>query len=117
MKRNQNKPLRIFAGLSSFETIAMFRRGLFYCYLSIYLKNFLGLSVTETTLFATVPMILNSFFQTFVWGHFSDRYQLRRTLIICGELMGGWGPSWCGIFTKRPKEIFRPVTSSSQALP
>ncbi len=69
----------------------MFRRGLFYCYLSIYLRNFLGLSVTETTLFATIPMILNSFFQTFVWGHISDRYQLRRTLIIWGEILGGAG--------------------------
>ncbi|MCP3921533.1 MAG: MFS transporter [Desulfobacterales bacterium] len=85
------KTNRIFAGLSSFETIAMFRRGLFYCYLSIYLRNFLGLSVTETTLFATIPMIMNASFQTFVWGRISDKYQLRRTLIIIGEVMGGIG--------------------------
>ncbi len=85
------KTNRIFVGLSSFETIAMFRRGLFYCYLSIYLRNFLGLSVTETTLFATIPMIMNASFQTFVWGRLSDKYQLRRTLIIIGEIMGGIG--------------------------
>jgi len=64
----------------------MFRRGLFYSYLSIYLRFFLGLTVTETTLFATLPMILNVVFQTFVWGGISDRHQKRRTLIILGEL-------------------------------
>lgn len=64
----------------------MFRRGLFYSFLSIYLRFFLGLSVTETTFFATFPMILNVLFQTFVWGAISDRFQKRRTLIILGEL-------------------------------
>jgi MFS family permease len=71
--------------------LAMFRRGLFYSYLSIYLRHFLGLSVTETTLFATLPMAVNIIFQTFVWGAFSDKYQLRRTLIISGEILAGFG--------------------------
>jgi MFS family permease len=71
--------------------LAMFRRGLFYSYLSIYLRHFLGLSVTETTLFATLPMVMNIIFQTFVWGAFSDKYQLRRTLIISGEILAGFG--------------------------
>jgi len=71
--------------------LAMFRRGLFYSYLSIYLRHFLGLSVTETTLFATLPMVVNIIFQTFVWGAFSDKYQLRRTLIISGEILAGFG--------------------------
>ena len=71
--------------------LAMFRRGLFYTYLSIYLRFYLGLSVTETTLFATIPMILNVTFQTFVWGVLSDRYQLRRTLVIVGEALAGIG--------------------------
>ncbi|MCP4343911.1 MAG: hypothetical protein GY795_00090 [Desulfobacterales bacterium] len=39
----------IFLDISSFQILAMFRRGLFYAYLSIYLRYFLGLSVTETT--------------------------------------------------------------------
>ncbi len=80
-----------FIGLSSFEMMAMFRRGLFYAYLSIYLRRYLGLSVTETTLFATFPMIFNILCQTFVWGKVSDRFQLRRTLIIVGELLAGAG--------------------------
>lgn len=77
---------KTFLGISSFQALAMFRRGLFYTYLSIYLRFFLGLSVTETTLFATFPMILNIVFQTFVWGGISDKYQKRRTLIIVGEI-------------------------------
>ncbi|MHA2272967.1 MAG: MFS transporter, partial [Candidatus Hodarchaeales archaeon] len=60
-------------------------------YLSIYLRFYLGLSVTETTLFATIPMILNVTFQMFVWGVLSDRYQLRRTLVIVGEALAGIG--------------------------
>ncbi len=80
-----------FFGLSSFEMLAMFRRGLFYAYLSIYLRHYLGLSVTETTLFATVPMIVNILCQTFIWGRISDRFQLRRTLIVIGEILAGIG--------------------------
>jgi len=77
---------KTFFNISSFQILAMFRRGLFYSYLSIYLRFFLGLSVTETTFFATFPMILNVLFQTFVWGPVSDKFQLRRTLIILGEV-------------------------------
>jgi MFS family permease len=80
-----------FLGVSSFQMLAMFRRGLFYCYLSIYLRHYLGLSVTETTLFATMPMLSNILFQTFIWGKISDKYQLRRTLILVGELLAAVG--------------------------
>jgi predicted MFS family arabinose efflux permease len=75
-----------FVGVSSFQVLAMFRRGLFYSFLSIYLRFFLGLTVTETTFFATFPMIVNVLCQTFLWGKVSDRTQKRRTLIILGEL-------------------------------
>jgi len=78
---------RTFFNISSFQVLAMFRRGLFYSYLSIYLRFYLGLSVTETTFFAFFPMVLNIVFQTFVWGPMSDRYQKRRTLIILGEVL------------------------------
>jgi MFS family permease len=91
LNQQDQKSHRIFFGISSFQMLAMFRRGLFYSYLSIYLRHFLGLSVTETTLFATLPMVVNIIFQTFVWGAFSDRYQLRRTLIISGEILAGFG--------------------------
>jgi MFS family permease len=82
---------KVFVGISSFQALAMFRRGLFYAYLSIYLRHYLGLSVTETTLFATLPMVMNIVFQAMVWGPYSDRTQLRRTLIIAGEILAGAG--------------------------
>ena len=71
--------------------LAMFRRGLFYTFLSIYLKEFLNLSVWETTLYATLPMIMSVIFQNFVWGPISDKFQRRRTLIILGEILAGIG--------------------------
>ena len=91
MKLQSQESHRVFLGISSFQMLAMFRRGLFYAYLSIYLRHFLGLSVTETTLFATLPMVMNIVFQTFVWGAVSDKYQLRRTLIMSGEILAGFG--------------------------
>lgn len=86
-----SEKIRNFIGLSSFQMLAMFRRGLFYSFLTIYLRHYLGLSVTETTLFATGPMVMNVLFQTFTWGPLSDRWQLRRTFIIAGELLAAVG--------------------------
>ncbi len=77
--------------MSSFQILAMFRRGLFYSYLAIYLRQFLGLSVTETTLFASLPMILNVLSQRYLWGVFSDKYQRRRSMVIWGEVLAGIG--------------------------
>ncbi|MBA7632033.1 hypothetical protein ES703_39575 [subsurface metagenome] len=90
--KNKRYSLRkTFIGLSSFQLLAMFRRGLFYTYLSIYLRDFLHLSVTETTLYATLPMIMSVIFQNFVWGPLSDKFQKRRTFIIFGEVLAGVG--------------------------
>jgi len=86
-----NRPRSIFFGLSSFQALAMFRRGIFYTFLGVYLRSNLGLSVTETTLFETLPMLLNIAFQTFVWGRLTDRLQLRRSLIVAGELLASVG--------------------------
>jgi len=86
--RNSNGTL---LGLSSFQVLAMFRRGLFYTFMSIYLHDYLGLKVTEMTLFATLPMIVNVTFQVGVWGRVSDATQLRRTLIIVAEVVAALG--------------------------
>ena len=92
MQEMQIRPaFSIFWGIGSFQALAMFRRGLFYAYLSIYLRYYLDLSVTETTLFATLPMLANIIAQTFFWGRLSDRLQLRRTLILWGEFSGAVG--------------------------
>ena len=82
---------RTFIGLSSFQLLAMFRRGMFYTYLSVYMLDFLGLSATETTLYATLPMIMSVVFQNFVWGPLSDKLQRRRSMIILGEILAGIG--------------------------
>ena len=82
----------------------MFRRGLFYTYLTIYLKHFLGLSVTTTALFATIPMVFNVVLQRYVWGVLSDKYQKRRTLIIWGELLAGIGTAAVWYFHLIPED-------------
>lgn len=71
--------------------LAWFRRGLFYAYLTIYLRHYLGLSVTATTLFATLPMVVNTLSQNFIWGQISDRFQIRRSLIVAGEVLAALG--------------------------
>lgn len=89
--KKKNSPIKTFVGLSSFQMLAMFRRGMFYTFLSIYLREFLVMSVTETTLYATLPMIMNVLFQTFIWGPVSDKFQRRRLLVISGEILAGVG--------------------------
>ena len=91
MPRLLSHSARRFGSVSSFQILAMFRRGMFYAYLSLYLRYFLHLSVTETTLFATLPMVANIIFQATLWGRLSDRFQLRRTLIVRGEILGAIG--------------------------
>jgi len=86
---NLNK--KTVLGLSSFQFMAMARRGLFYTFLTLYLRDILGLSVTETTLLASLTMIANSVSQTFVWGKISDKYQARRSLIVIGETIAAFG--------------------------
>jgi len=64
---------------------------MFYTYLSVYMLDFLGLTATETTLYATLPMIMSVVFQNFVWGPLSDKLQRRRSMIILGEVLAGIG--------------------------
>jgi len=71
--------------------MAMARRGLFYTFLSLYLMVGLGLSVTATTLLASLSMITNSVSQTFVWGKISDKYRIRVRLVIIGETIAAFG--------------------------
>ncbi len=80
-----------FASLSIFQILAQFRRGIFYFFLSIYLKEFLGVSNTEMTLFATLPMIANIAAQAGIWGRISDKFKKRRLLIVFGEVFAAIG--------------------------
>jgi len=80
-----------FISLSIFQIMAQFRRGIFYFFLSIYLKEYLQVSNTEMTLFATLPMIANIASQSGIWGRISDKFKKRRLLIIFGELYAAIG--------------------------
>lgn len=82
---------KVALGLSSFQFMAMARRGLFYTFLALYLREILGLSVTATTLLASLTMIVNSFSQTFIWGKLSDKYQARTSLVVIGETIAAFG--------------------------
>lgn len=82
---------KIVVGLSSYQFMAMARRGLFYTFLSLYLMAGLGLSVTATTLLASLSMIANSVSQTFVWGRIADKYRLRERLVVVGETTAALG--------------------------
>jgi len=55
------------------------------------MREFLKMSVFETTLYATLPMIASVICQNFVWGPLSDKLQKRRRLIILGEIFAGIG--------------------------
>jgi len=55
------------------------------------MREFLNMSVFETTLYATLPMLMSIVFQNFVWGPLSDKFQRRRTLIVLGEILAGAG--------------------------
>jgi len=91
LKNKKQSSTKIFIGLTSFQMLAMFRRGMFYTFLSIYLRVYLEMSVTETTLYATLPMIMSVIFQNLVWGPVSDKFQRRKTLILTGEILAGIG--------------------------
>ncbi|MFW9929277.1 MAG: MFS transporter [Candidatus Thorarchaeota archaeon] len=74
------------SGLSSFQILAYFRRGLFYSFLSIYLYYQLGLSVTESTLFATFSMIASSIAQSTIWGTLADKVYNRKFMVFWSEI-------------------------------
>ncbi|MHA1685314.1 MAG: MFS transporter [Candidatus Heimdallarchaeaceae archaeon] len=80
-----------FLGLSAFQLLAMFRRGIFYSFLSIYLREYLKVSNTEMTLLATFSMLANITGQSLVWGRISDYFKKRRLLIMGGELFAAVG--------------------------
>jgi MFS family permease len=79
-----------FLGLSTFQFLAFFRRLIVYGFLAIYLRS-LGLSNIETTLMATVGMIVNASGQSFVWGRLLDKTKAPKSFIVVGEFFAGVG--------------------------
>lgn len=80
-----------YLGLSAFQFLAYFRRGLFYSFLPIYLHFFLGLSVTESSFYVTFAMISSSFGQSFIWGNIADKMFNRKKMIFVAELFAAAG--------------------------
>lgn len=76
-----------FVGLSSFHFLVFFRRLLIYTFLSIYLKENIGLTTTEITLMATLPMIISASAQSFLWGPLIDKVQKSHLFVIIGEII------------------------------
>jgi len=76
-------------GLGSFQFMAMTRRGLFYGFLTLYMLEVLKRSFTEAISAMALPMLANSLTQTFVWGPLSDKFKVRRLLIVIGETIAG----------------------------
>ena len=80
-----------FFGLSAFQFLAFFRRGLFYSFLPIYLHFYLGLSITASSFFVTFSMISSSIGQAFIWGKFADRLFNRKSMIFVAEIIAAIG--------------------------
>ena len=84
----ESRPL---AGLSTFQFLAFFRRGLFYSFLSIYLYYYLGLSITYTSFFVTFSMIASAIGQSFIWGRLADKLFNRKKMVFISEIIAAAG--------------------------
>ncbi len=80
-----------FTGLSGYHFLAMVRRGFFYTFLLLYLRERLRLPVTSVALIGAVNAISSTLGQLLVWGRYSDRKNLRAKLMILGEFIAGLG--------------------------
>lgn len=60
-----------------------------YTFLSIYLSEKIGLTTTELTLMASIPMIVSALSQSFIWGPLLDKIQKSHIFIIAGEIIAG----------------------------
>jgi MFS family permease len=80
-----------FTGLSGYNFLAMVRRGFFYTFLMLYLRERLELPVTAVALIGAVNAISSTLGQLLVWGRYSDRKNLRARLMVLGEFIAGLG--------------------------
>jgi MFS family permease len=85
------RPLAEFFGLSGYNFLAMVRRGFFYTFLMVYLRERLGLAVTLVSLIGAMNASASTAGQLLVWGHRSDRLDRRAGLMVTGELIAGIG--------------------------
>jgi MFS family permease len=69
----------------------MVRRGFFYTFLLLYLRERLGLPATMAALIGAVNATASTLGQLLVWGKHSDRTDRRAALMVTGELLAGFG--------------------------
>jgi MFS family permease len=79
------------AGLAGYNFLAMLRRGFFYTFLIVYLREKLGLSVSFTALIGAANAVTSTLGQVLLWGRRSDRLDRRAGLMVTGELIAGLG--------------------------
>jgi MFS family permease len=85
------RPIAEFAGLSGYNFLAMVRRGFFYTFLMLYLREKMEMSVTFISLVGALNATAGMAGQILVWGRLSDRTDRRAGLMALGELLAGLG--------------------------
>ncbi len=87
------RPRRVaeVVGLSGYNFLAMVRRGFFYTFLMVYLRERLGLAVSLTALIGAANAATSTLGMLLVWGRRSDRMDRRAGLMVTGEVVAGLG--------------------------
>ena len=87
------RPRRIAeaVGLAGYNFLAMVRRGFFYTFLIVYLRERLGQPVTFIALIGATNATMSTLGQLFLWGRLSDRTDRRAALMVRGEFIAGLG--------------------------
>ena len=83
------RPFAEYTGLTGYNFLAMVRRGFFYTFLMLYLRERLGLPVTLVALIGAANATSSTLGQILVWGRHSDRTDRRAGLMVRGELIAG----------------------------
>lgn len=85
------RPIAHAVGLGGYNFLAMTRRGFFYTFLLVYLRERLQLPVTLVALIGAANATMSTIGQLFFWGRLSDRTDRRAGLMVRGELLAAAG--------------------------
>jgi len=90
----------------------MVRRGFFYTFLIVYLREVLDQPITWISLIGATNAVMSTLGQTLVWGRLSDRTDRRAGLMMLGEMIAGVGylATW-GVFHLTLHEVSPAVTT------
>lgn len=82
---------RELLGLGGYNLLAFLRRGLFYTFLAVYLRERLGMPVTAIAAIGACNAAASMSGQLLLWGPRADRGLGSAALMARGELAGGFG--------------------------